>query len=145
MRWVGGYMLFTGVGLTLAWTAQWANFMVAGAAPAIGEEAFQLVAAMDLTFMVPWFLLGAGLIIRRRRWGFVIAPIIVAKGATYTLVLTATSTVAAMRDVSDTAEEILIWAAWTVAGAGALWGLLANLGGPTGRQEAGTAFSTTER
>jgi hypothetical protein len=131
-RWVGGYMLFTGVGLTLAWLGQWATFMLTGSAPSIGAEAFQLIAAMDLSFMVPWFLLGAVLLLRQSSWGYVIAPIIVMKGATYTLVLTVASTVAATRDIEGSAAQIPVWAAWTLLGVLALWGLFGHL--PPGRR-----------
>lgn len=127
LRWVGGYMIFTGAGLTLAWLGQWAAYMATGSEPAIGTEAFQLVAAMDLSFMVPWFVVGAVLLLKRRSWGYVIAPIIVIKGATYTLVLTTTSIVAATRGVEGALEQIPIWTAWTLAGAVAVWGLLSNL------------------
>lgn len=126
-RWVGGYMLFTGGGLTFAWLGQWAVLMTTGATPDIGEEAFQLVAAMDLSFMVPWFLLGSVLLLRKRPWGFVIAPIILMKGATYTLVLTTTSTVATLRGIEGTASQIPVWAAWTLLGGLALWGLLGSV------------------
>ncbi len=128
-RWVGGYMLFTGGGLTLAWVGQWAVFMTTGSAPDIGSDAFQLIAAMDLSFMVPWFLFGGFLLLKRWPWGYVIAPLIVMKGATYTLVLTATSTVAALRGIEGTASQIPVWAAWTLLGGLALWGLLGHLPG----------------
>ena len=123
VRWIGGYMLFTGVGLLVAWTVQWARFMVTGVPPDIGEEGLQLVAAMDLSFVVPWFLIGAVLLLRRRPWGFVVAPIFIMKGATYTLVLTASSSVAAWRGIEGAFEQIPIWGAWTLAGFLALWGL----------------------
>lgn len=127
IRWVVGYMLFTGIGLALARLVQWLNFMITGTTPDIGEDAFKLVAAMDLSFMVPWFILGAVLLLRRRPWGYVIAPIIIMKGATYTLVLTTTSTVAARRGVEGTFEQIPVWLLWTVAGALAVWALLKGL------------------
>jgi len=123
-RWIAGYMLATGIGLTVAWTAQWAAYLLAGTEPSIGVDAFQLVAAMDLTFMVPWFVVGAVLLLRGSAWGFVVAPIIVIQGAMYTLVLAVTSTVAAGRGLEGTAEQIPIWTAWTLLGAGAAWGLL---------------------
>lgn len=126
-RWVGGYMLFTGGGLTFAWLGQWALFMTTGTAPEVGAEAFRLIAAMDLAFMVPWFLLGAVLLLRQRPWGYVIAPIIVMKGVTYTLVLTAASTVAVIRGMEGTASQIPVWAAWTLLGGLALWGLLGRV------------------
>lgn len=127
INWVGGYMFFTGAGLALAWIAQWLNFMLTGATPDIGEEAFKLVAAMDLSFMVPWFIVGAAMLVKNTPWGYVIAPIIIAKGATYTLVLTVTSTVAATRGVSGALEQLPVWIAWTAAGAFALLALFRNL------------------
>jgi hypothetical protein len=129
-RWIAGYMLFTGIGLTFAWTAQWAAYVFAGTIPSIGVEPFQLVAAMDLTFMVPWFVVGAALLLRRSAWGFLVAPILIIKGATYTLVLTTTSAVAALRGVEGSVEQIPIWAAWTALGVFATWGLLGSIRGP---------------
>lgn len=124
VRLVAGYMLLTGIGLSVAWLAQWAAYVLGGTVPPIGVDAFALVAAMDLSFVVPWFLIGAVLLLRRRPWGFVIAPIMLIKGATYTLVLTAGSSVAASRGIEGTGEQIPIWAAWTVVGALVAWALL---------------------
>jgi hypothetical protein len=126
-RWIAGYMLFTGVGLTFAWIGQWAAYLLTGAVPNIGVDGFQLVAAMDLTFMVPWFVIGAVLLLRRAPWGYLVAPIIIIKGATYTLVLATTSTVAGLRGVEGTLEQVPIWVAWTLIGALAGWGLFANV------------------
>ena len=126
-RWIAAYMLFTGVGLTFAWIGQWAAYLLAGTAPSIGVEAFQLVAAMDLTFMVPWFVVGAVLLLRRAAWGYVVASTVLAKGAAYTLVLTMTSTVAAMRGVEGSAEQIPIWTVWTLLGMLVASGLLGNV------------------
>jgi hypothetical protein len=128
-RWIAAYMLFTGIGLAVAWTAQWAAYVWAGTVPSIGVEPFQLVAAMDLTFMVPWFIVGAILLLRGSAWGFLVAPIIIAKGATYTLVLTTASAVAALRGVEGTLEQIPVWAAWTLVGAAASWALLGSIRG----------------
>ena len=126
-RWVPAYMLFTGVGLTVAWTAQWAAYLLAGTVPNIGVDGFQLVAAMDLTFMVPWFVIGAVLLLRRGAWGYVVAPIIIVKGAAYTLVLATTSTVAGLRGVEGSFEQIPIWGAWTLLGLLAAWALLGGV------------------
>lgn len=128
-RWVAAYMLFTGVGLALAWTAQWAAYAFAGMVPSIGVEPFQLVAAMDLTFLVLWFIVGAILLLRGSAWGFLVAPIIIVKGATYTLVLTTGSAIAALRGVEGSLEQIPVWAAWTLVGAVAGWALLGSIRG----------------
>jgi hypothetical protein len=58
-----------------------------------------------------------------------VAPIIIIKGATYTLVLTATSTVAGIRGVEGSFDQIPIWAGATLLGLLAAWGLLGNLRG----------------
>jgi len=129
-RWIAGYMLFTGIGLAIAWTAQWAAYVFAGTMPSIGVEPFQLVAAMDLTFMIPWFVVGAILLLRRNPWGFLVTPIIILKGATYTLVLTTSSTVAALRGIEGTIEQIPIWAAWTAIGLLAAWATLRSVRTP---------------
>lgn len=127
VKWISSYMLFTGIGLTIAWTAQWLNFMLTGAVPDVGEEGFKLIASLDLSYIVPWFLLGAVLLMRRQPWGYIVATIITLKGATYTLVLTVTSTVGALRGIEGTLEQIPVWAAWTLVGGLAVWGLLRNL------------------
>lgn len=126
VRWISAYMVFTGAGLAIAWTAQWAGWVFSGVEPAIGEEAFTLIASLDLTFMVPFFLIGAVLLWRRRPWGYVLGVIMNLKGAAYTLVLTAGSAVGAVRGVEGAAGQVPVWGAWTLAGLAAsvalLWG-----------------------
>jgi hypothetical protein len=121
-----GYMMFTGVGLAIAWLGQWAGVVFGGVVPNLGEAGFHLVAAMDLSFMVPFFVIGAVLLWRRRGWGFIVAPIIMVQGALYTLVLTTTSSVVWLRGLPGGASEVPVWGVWTVAGAVALWLLLAG-------------------
>jgi hypothetical protein len=120
LRWISGYMLLTGGGLGVAWLAQWAAFVFRGVEPGIGEEPFALIAALDLSFVVPFFLLGGLLLWKRRPWGFVLAPIVIVKGATYTLVLTVSSSVAWMWGIEGAAGQVPVWGAWTVVGAAAL-------------------------
>jgi len=127
VRWISAYMLLTGCGLAIAWLAQWAAFVFGGIEPAIGEEAFGLIAAMDLTFMVPYFVLGGVLLWRRRPWGYLLGAVMILKGATYTPVLTLGSVVGALRGVEGSAEQIPIWGVWTVVGAAAIAALLRHL------------------
>lgn len=99
-------MLSTGVGLLVAWTVRWARFVLSGATPAIGERGLQLVAAMDPSFVVPWFLTG-DVAAEEKALGFVLTPIMITKGDTYTLVLTASSTVAASRGILSICAGVL--------------------------------------
>lgn len=126
-RLISGYMLLTGVVLAVAWTAQWAVFMLTGVEPPIGQDAFRLIAAMDLSLVVPSFLVGGVLLWRRRPWGFVLGSIAILKGATYTLVLTVSSTVGAVRGLEGSAAQIPLWAGWTLLGLAAFALLLGNL------------------
>jgi hypothetical protein len=127
VRWIGGYMLATGAVLATAWTLQWALLVFRGIEPAIGEEALALIAAMDLAFVVPYMMIGGVLLWRRRPWGFVLGPIMILKGATYTLVLTASSTIGALRGLEGSAAQIPVWAVWTLLGLGAMGLLLRDL------------------
>jgi len=131
VRLIAAYMLLTGLGLATVWLAQWAGYLAAGVEPTIGVDAFALVAAMDLSFMVPWFVLGGVFLLRGNPWGSVIGPIMLVKGATYTLVLTATSLVASTRGVAGALEQVPIWAAWTILGGLAAWGYLRHVNGAT--------------
>lgn len=123
-RIAAGYMAATGLGLAVAWLAQWAGIVFGAVIPSLGEAGFHLVAAMDLSFMVPFFLIGAWLLWRGRPWGYVVGSIIMTQGALYTLVLTVTSTVVAARGIPGGAGEIPIWGMWTVSGVTALAFLL---------------------
>lgn len=118
-RGVGVYLALTGVGLMVAWLAQWAAFVFAGTVPTVGEEAFTLIAALDLTFVVPLCLVAAALLWRRSEWGYVFGTIMCMKGATYTLVLTAGTLTAVLRGVEGVAGQIPVWGVWTLVGAAA--------------------------
>jgi hypothetical protein len=127
VRSVAGYMAFTGVGLAIAWIAQWAAYIFGGTVPSIGEGPFRLVAAMDLSLMVPIFTVGAVLLWRRCDWGFVLAAIAIIQGAAYTLVLTVSSYVGGTRGVVGAMEQVPVWAVWTAAGVAAAVALLCRL------------------
>ncbi len=58
VKWIGGYMLFTGIGLVIAWTAQWLTFMLSGAVPDAAAEGFKLIASSDLHIGAYWVHIG---------------------------------------------------------------------------------------
>ncbi len=131
-RAIGGYLLLTGVGLGVVWIAQWAAAIFGGVAPAVGEDAFHVVATLDLSIIVPLMIAGGLLLVRRRPWGFVIAPMAALLGAVYTLILTVNSVLAMRAGTESAAAEIPVWGAWTlVGGAAAVW----LLGAVKGRDE----------
>ena len=124
VRSVAGYMTFTGVGLAIAWLAQWAAFVFGGVTPSIGEGPFRLVASLDLSLIVPAMIVGATLLWRRRPWGFVLAAMANALGAAYTLGLTASSAFGAVRGIAGSAAQVPVWGVWTLVGFAATAALL---------------------
>jgi hypothetical protein len=51
------------------------------------ESAYQIIAAVDLSFMVPLLILAAYLLWRRRPWGYVLGVVLNVQGATYNAVM----------------------------------------------------------
>jgi hypothetical protein len=127
VRGVASYMAFTGIGLAVAWIAQWAAYAFGGTVPSIGVEPFRLVASMDLSLMVPIFCVGAVLLWRRHAWGFVLGAIAIIQGAAYTLGLTLSSVVGGLRSIAGAMEQAPVWAAWTLAGVAAAVALLRSV------------------
>lgn len=126
-RAVAIYMMLTGLGLGVAWLSQWGAYAFGGAVPSIGEGPFKLVASLDLSIIVPSMIVGAVLLWRRRRWGYLLAAILNTKGAAYTAGLTVASVVGGLRNVPGTMEQAPIWGAWTVVGTTATLTLLWRL------------------
>lgn len=127
-RIAAGYMALTGLGLTAAWLGQWAGIVHGAAAPpaTLGEDGFRLVAAMDLSLMVPLFLVGSVLIVRRAPAGWLVAPIILTQGMLYTLVLATNAWVLGRRGLGG-ADELPVWGTWTALGGVALGLLLSDV------------------
>jgi hypothetical protein len=114
LRISGTYFGLVGVGLGVAWLGQWARYLSTGVAPDIGPEAFRLVAALDLTLMSPLMLAAAWAAWRRSSWAAVVGTLTGVQGGLYTLVLTAGSAVGVSNGVVGSAEQLPIWAAFTV-------------------------------
>ena len=107
VRWISGYMLFVAVGLTAIY--------------------LMMIFALDLTMVVPVFLIGAVWLWKRKPWGFVLGGISVIKGAVYTLVLTVVTIAASNGGFPESASEIPLWATLSASGIVASLVLLMNL------------------
>lgn len=71
------------------WLSQWITFFRTGRIPEVNgsASAYQVIAAVDLSFMVPVFFLTAYLLWRRRPWGYVLGVMTNVQGATYNAVM----------------------------------------------------------
>ena len=126
-RTIGGYFVFVGVGLSFVWTAMWAAYVFAGRPTPVEPEAFKIVAALDLSLMVPALTWGGVLLWNRRPWGYVLASIAGIQAALYLIVLSASSFVAIRRGLTAAPGELLLWIPLAAATAAATALLLANV------------------
>jgi len=91
VKWISGYMLFVALGLSTIYISQSIGFVATGQLPEIVLKTghpTSIVFAIDLSLLVPVFVLGAICLWKRKPWGYVLATMSMVKGAVYTLVLT---------------------------------------------------------
>lgn len=115
VRWLGGYYLFVAGGLTLVWVITWWGHVFAGQALPVEEAAFRLIAALDLTLMVPALAAGGILLWRRNAWGYVIAAVAGTQASLYLIVLSVNSAVAIALGLTEAPGELPMWGVLAVA------------------------------
>ena len=114
-RTLGGYLIFVAAGLSLAWIGLWATHVFGGAELPVEEEAFRLVAALDLGLMVP-ALTGGGLLLwRGRPLGYLIAPMAAIQGALYLAVLAVNAMIHIDLGFTDPPGEAPVWGGLAIA------------------------------
>ncbi len=112
VRTISGYMLFVGVGLASVYIAQWLGFLTSGQVPDIVTKTghpTNVVYALDLTLVIPVFIVGALWLWQRKPWGFVVAAIMNVKGAVYMLGLSASTLTAFRTGTVVSPAEIVLW------------------------------------
>ena len=127
VRLLGGSLMFIAVGLASAWIAMWAAYVFAGRPTPVEPEAFKLVAALDLSLMVPTLGIGGVLLWRRRPWGLVISAIASVQAALYLLVLSVNSVVSIHRGLTNGPGELPIWGTLTLITGTVALGLFASV------------------
>ncbi|MDF3068648.1 MAG: hypothetical protein K0R38_4249 [Polyangiaceae bacterium] len=109
VRVIGGYLVFVAAGLSIVWLGIWAGYVFAGRPTPVEPEAFRLVAALDLSLMVPALGCGGLLLWRRATSGYLIATIAAVQGAFYLVVLSLNSAIAVVRGAVPPPGEVPIW------------------------------------
>lgn len=127
VRVIGGYLVFVAAGLTMVWLGMWGTYVFAGTPTPVEPEAFKLVAAMDLTVMVPALAAGGVLLWRRHPWGYVIAAIAGIQGGLYLLVLSVNSAISINRGLTEGPGELPLWGALAAGTLAASVALIANM------------------
>jgi hypothetical protein len=119
-KWIAGYMVFVAVGLSVVYVAQSLGFIATGQLPQIVTltgHPTSVVFALDLSLVVPWFVLGAIWLWQRRPWGYILATIANVKGTVYMLALAAVTVSAVQAGAS---EDLVQAALWGFIGVGSL-------------------------
>jgi hypothetical protein len=89
-RWItGSYLFYVAAMVSFLWISRWVSFLRTGKVPDVNgsEFAYQVIAAVDLIFLVPMFIAAAYFLFRRRSWGYVLGAVALVQGATYTAVM----------------------------------------------------------
>lgn len=111
VRAIGGVLVVVGALLAAVWTLQWYRYVATGKTIDAGPDAMRLIATMDLTVIVPSMISGGVLLWLRRPWGYVVAALGSVLGATYALVLTASTLVGWRMGLPGMAEQLPLWGA----------------------------------
>ena len=126
-RLLGAELFLIGAALCGTWLAMWAAHVFKGVPTPVQPDKFRLVAALDLTCVVPALTIGGGLLWRRKALGYVIAPIGSLFAALYLLVLSAGSAVVIGEGLAQAPGELPIWLGLFVVMVGIAGTLFANV------------------
>jgi hypothetical protein len=110
-RLVGGYFVLVGLGLAAVWIGMWAAYVFFGRPTPVAPDAFALVAALDLSIMVPGLVVGGALLWWEAPLGSLIAPMAGILASLYLLVLAVNSIVFIERGLSTAPGELPLWGA----------------------------------
>lgn len=124
---VAAWMLVVASALGGFWVATSMAYVFTGEVPpvvaAVGHPT-NVIAALDLSLVVPLMLIGGVWLWQRQAWGYVLAVIANVKGAAYMLALSAATMAAIRAGASDEATQLALWAP---IGAGSLAASIALL------------------
>lgn len=88
-RLIAVYLFYVATMVSFLWISQWVKFLGTGKIPEVNgsQNAYQVIAAVDLTLLVSMQVPAAILLWRRRPWGFVLGHVALIQGAIYTAVM----------------------------------------------------------
>ena len=86
---VAVYLFYVAVMISFLWISQWVKFLMTGHLPEVNSsaEAYHVIAAVDLTFLVGMFFPAACLLWKRNTWGYVLGVTGLVQGAMYLAVM----------------------------------------------------------
>ncbi len=108
--WVlGSYLVVVALGLAAIWIGTWASYVFFGRPTPVEPDVFRLVAALDLSAMVPLLACGGVMLWRRLAWGPVVSAIGGVHASLYLLVLSVNAILAIERGLVPSPGEFPLW------------------------------------
>ncbi|MCU7547668.1 hypothetical protein OCK74_01020 [Chitinophagaceae bacterium LB-8] len=138
-KWISGYMFLLAFGLLSVYTTQIYQFISADIVPSIiimTGHPTSIVFALDLSLLVPPLILGGIWLWKRLDWGFILAGILLSKGAVYPLSLALGAHFAADAGIPGVSSQIGFWIALSVSAMIACLFLLGNMSSNKKKQSA---------
>jgi hypothetical protein len=128
-RTIAAWMFFLGLMITRVWMVPWLKFALYGVSPRVydSENAYRVIATVDLVFMVSLLFPTAYWLWKRRPLGFVLAAMMNVQGALYTTVLAVCCVFSWKAGVADALSMLPNWVFGTVVSVLCLTGLLWNI------------------
>ena len=112
VRWINGFMMLVAVALGGFYGTLSLRYVATGEVPALIDAVglhTNLIAALDLTMVVPVALLAAVWLWQGRPWGYVWATLWCVKGAVYMLALSAATVATIVVGPSDNWMQLFLW------------------------------------
>lgn len=135
-KWISGYLLFLALGLSSVYAVQIFRFLSKEIMPSIiimTGHPTSIVFALDLSLLVPPLVLSAVWLWKRRDWGFILAGMLLSKGAVYPLALAMGSYLAKDAGIPGLSSQIAFWVALSVSSLIACLFLLGNMSSKNGK------------
>jgi hypothetical protein len=126
-RIVGAFFMFVAIVLATVWLGIWGAHVFFGVPTPVPPDVFRLVAALDLSLLVPALLIGGALLWLRAPWGPTVGVIAGMQATLYLFVLTVNSMVAVRRGLVEWPGELLMWSVLFLAMAAATLFLAAGV------------------
>jgi len=99
--WIAGLMFLVGGFLLFAWLGRIVPPLLQNETPALENTTTLIIQFMDLALIVPMAFLGGILLLRREAWGYLLSSIMLTKGITLGLGVSAMAINTARRGVAD--------------------------------------------
>ncbi len=112
VKWISGYIFFVALFLGGFWIALSLNYVFTGEIPQILVEIdshTNLIAALDLSLVLSFGLLGAIWLWKHEPWGYVLGVMWNVKGAVYMLVLSTSTILGVQAGASDNLLPVTLW------------------------------------